>query len=131
MNIISLVFLFCVILCMGASYLFYYYKYGKLARYFLVNLYRFPSSYILMIITYGFRPFLKEIIHAVFYEEWILQLYFLSGVEVIMMITILTFEIVSDNHKSRLILILELMYSGSLVSMNILLLFKHEYVAHD
>ena len=49
------------------SYRLYYGNYKKLAKYFLVNLYRFPKSYILMTILYGMRPFLKGCTHALLY----------------------------------------------------------------
>ena len=41
------------------------------------------------------------------------------------------FEIVLDNHKSTLILSIELIYSFALVAMNILLLCKYEYFKED
>lgn len=80
LNAFSIIFIFIIISCVAYSYLLYYYKYGKLARYFLVNMFRFRSSYVLMIITYGVRPFLKGVIHAMFFEEWELQLWLLTGI---------------------------------------------------
>lgn len=67
MNAFSILFLFLVIFATFTSYVIYYTQYGKLARYFLINMYRFPSSYALMIVCYGIRPFLKGIIHAMLY----------------------------------------------------------------
>ena len=54
-----------------------------MARYFLNNLYRFHSSYVLMIIQYGVKPVLKGFIHAFLFEYWVLQVYLLLGMEVI------------------------------------------------
>ena len=48
-----------------------------------------------------------------------------------MMFTTVLFEIILDNHKSSLILILELMYFTSLVGLNVLLLLKYEYYKHN
>lgn len=70
MNIVPVIFLFIVFSYVVYSYLFYYYKYGIMARYFLVNMYRFQSSYVLMIVTFGVRPFLKGVVHAMLYENW-------------------------------------------------------------
>lgn len=67
--VFTLVMFFIVVISVFCSYLFYYSWYGKLARYFLINLYRFPSSYLLMTILYGFRPFLKGTAHALFYNN--------------------------------------------------------------
>ena len=50
-----------------AAYAVYYVNYGKLARYFLINMYRFPSSYVIMTLLHGVRPFLKGLAHALFY----------------------------------------------------------------
>ena len=41
-----------------------------------------------MIILYGFRPFIKGLIHAIFYDHWILQLYLLSGVELVLIVVL-------------------------------------------
>lgn len=80
MNAFNVFFIFIIIVCVTCSYTFYYYKYEKLARYFLVNMYRFQSSYLLMIICYGVRPFLKGLMHAILYEYWELQIWSLVGV---------------------------------------------------
>ena len=74
-----------------ASYFLYYQEYGKLARYFLVNMFRFPSSYALMVILYGLRPFLKGTVHALMYNNWCLQIWLLFGVELAIWITMLGF----------------------------------------
>lgn len=65
--ILTLVMFFLVLFSTFSSYAIYYSWYGKLARYFLVNMYRFPSSYALMIIIYGIKPFLKGFAHAFFH----------------------------------------------------------------
>jgi hypothetical protein len=74
-----------------SSYAIYYSSYKKLARYFLANMYRFPTSYALMIILYGVRPFLKGSVHALFYENYVLQLGLLIGIEVLMIIITIAF----------------------------------------
>ena len=78
-----------------------------------------------MTIVYGIKPYLKGAIHALFYDEWVLQIWLLIGVELLVVFIILVFEIVLDNHKSTLILCIELIYSFALVSLNLLLLCKH------
>ena len=82
-----------------------------------------------MTVTFGIRPFLKGIIHALLFEHWIAQIWSLIGIEIVMVIIIVLFEIVLDSHKSRLILLFELLYSFSLIGVNVLLLLKHEYLA--
>ena len=54
-------------------------------------MYRFESSYVLMIILYGFRPFLKGIVHAFFFDDWALQLWFLAGIELLIMGVVIGF----------------------------------------
>ena len=103
------------------------YRYGKLARYFLSNLFRFPSSYVLMIFNFGLKPFLKGLIHSIFYDYWVLQLYLLSGVEVAITVLVVSWELILERHKSRMILIFEVFYSLCLVALNCLILCKHEY----
>ena len=130
----SILTIFCAFIVFGCticSYWTYYYQYHKLGRYFLSNMYRFKSSYVLMTITYGCRPFLKGLAHAMFFENWNLQIWVLIGIEVSTLIIIVLFEIVLDNHKSRLTLLFEILYSLSLVGMNVLLLLKHEYFASN
>ena len=80
MQAFTFLFMFVVILCTLCSYLAYYYQYGKLARYFLSNMYRFKSSYVLMTVVYGVKPFLKGAVHALFFEMWDLQIWFLLGI---------------------------------------------------
>jgi hypothetical protein len=82
-----------------AAYGIYYVSYGKLGRYFLNNLYRFPSSYVIMTFLYGVRPFLKGFTHALFYENNFLQLWLLLSTEaedtiIIAMISIICVKII-------------------------------------
>ena len=79
--LVSLSFLMLFFITVGSIiiYPYYYSQYGKLARYFLSNMFRFRSSYILMVLTYGIRPLLKGFIHAILYEHWEAQIYALMG----------------------------------------------------
>ena len=77
MQVLMMVMLFLVVLGAFSSYLWYYREYGKLARYFLVNMFRFPSSYRLMILLYGVRPFLRGAIHALMFYHWSTQVWML------------------------------------------------------
>ena len=77
MQVLMIVMFFLVLLAAFASYLWYYREYEKLARYFLVNMFRFPSSYKLMILLYGVRPFLKGTIHALMFYHWPTQIWML------------------------------------------------------
>ena len=105
MQALTILFGLVILLVTVCSYLCYYYQYGKLARYFLSNMYRFKSSYVLMTITFGVRPFLKGLVHAAFFEQWNLQIWFLIGIELTIISVIILFEIILDNHRSRLILL--------------------------
>ena len=87
----TICFMFIVLVTTITSYLFYYYHYGKMARYFLSNMYRFKSSYVLMTITFGVRPFLKGLVHAKFFDNWNLQIWLLIGIELTIMIIIIFF----------------------------------------
>ena len=77
MQVLMMVIFFMVVLGAFSSYLWYYREYGKLARYFLVNMFRFPSSYGLMILLYGVRPFLRGAIHALMFYHWSTQVWML------------------------------------------------------
>ena len=112
-------------------YFIYYCEYGKLARYFLVNLFRFPSSYVLMTIMYGFRPFLKGAIHAVLYDHWVIQMWMLIGVELAIIFLIFFFEFNYDSHKSKLLFMMDISYFMSLILLNLLMLCKYEYFRED
>ena len=79
-NAFSILFMFVVVYCVFCSYRLYYNYYTKLARYFLSNLYRFKTSYILMTVTFGIRPFLKGIVHAMLFEHWLAQIWSLIGI---------------------------------------------------
>ena len=68
-NAFAILFMFAVVYCVFCSYRLYYNYYARLARYFLSNMYRFKTSYILMTVTFGVRPFLKGIVHALLFEH--------------------------------------------------------------
>ena len=57
-------FMFFVILFAFAGFYMMHYFYGRLAKYFLDNLYRIKGAFTLMTYIYGVRPFLKGIIHS-------------------------------------------------------------------
>ena len=82
-----------------------------------------------MIIVYGVKPFLKGVGHAMLYEEWEIQIWFLAGVEAVAALTIIIFEIKYRNYESRFIFILELLFSSLLIGLNVLLLMKYKYLA--
>lgn len=77
LQVLMLAMFFFVVVGAFARYLLYYQEYGKLAKYFLVNMFRFPSSYTLMIIVYGVKPFLKGAVHALMYDRWETQMWLL------------------------------------------------------
>jgi hypothetical protein len=129
--LLAVTMFFLVVFTAFISYALYYFWYGKLSRYFLLNMYRFPSSYLLMIFLYGIRPFMKGLAHAMFYSSFVSQLQVLAAIEVSMILLTLGFEVFIGNHKSRKILTFELLYMGCLVILNILLLLKHHYLVED
>ena len=106
-------------------------KYKKLARYFLVNLYRFPKSYILMVIVYSIRPFLKGCIHSLLYDNWELQLILLGSVEIVTIIIIILFESFLECHKSMIVLGIETLYMLGFACLNGFLLCKHKYFPQE
>ena len=130
-KVLTILFLFVVAGCALCSYWAYYCQYGKLGRYFLSNMYRFKSSYLLMTLTFGIRPFSKGLVHAMFFESWNLQIWLLVGIEALTLILIILFEIVLDSHKCRVTLFFEVLYSFALIAMNVLLLCKHDYFSHN
>ena len=126
--LVSILMFFLVFFSMLVSYIIFYSWYGKLARYFLINMYRFPSSYYLMILLYGIRPFLKGFIHAFFHHHFVLQIWLLIGVEVLVLTLTLSFQYFLENHKVIKILTLEILSMIALVALNYLILLKHHYL---
>ena len=113
------------------SYSHYYREYGKLAKYFLANMFRFKTSYILMTIAYGVRPFLKGSIHALMYNNWVAQVWMLMGTEISILLIILIFEFNFDNHRSKPVFFIDMLYYSGLVALDLLFLMKYEYFKND
>ena len=99
---LGIVMMFITVIGAVSSYFVYYYRYKKLAKYFLVNMFRFPSSYGLMIVVYGLQPFFKGAIHAILYENWYYQIWGLMGLEITIFLTVLIFEFIKGNHRSKI-----------------------------
>ena len=127
LQVLVILMLLLVGLTAFASYSLYYYDYGKLAKYFLCNLFRFKSSYVLMTIMYGVRPLLKGTLHALLFEHWEIQIWSLLGVELVIQIIILGFEFKYDNHRSKPLFMMNTLYYWNLILLNILLLLKYKY----
>lgn len=125
LQLVGILMLVLVIIGTFSSYAVYYSEYGKLAKYFLCNMFRFKSSYVLMMITYGVRPFLKGITHSILYEKWEIQMWTLIGIEALILISLLVFEFKFDNHRSKPVFMMDAIYSGSFLILNLLLLFKY------
>ena len=85
-------------------------------------MFRFRSSYVLMTVAYGLRPFLKGAIHALLYNNWVVQMWMLIGVETFILVVILVFEFGFDNHRSKSVFMMNTLYYSSLVLLNLLLL---------
>ena len=128
MQVLMMVMLFLVVLGAFSSYFWYYREYGKLARYFLVNMFWFPSSYGLMILLYGFRPFLKGTIHALMFYHWPTQVWMLFATELVILLMMLVWEFACDSHRSKPVFMMDATYSGCLVLLNVLFLLKYEYL---
>ena len=123
--------MFLTIIATFCSYSFYYTEYGKLAKYFLCNMFRFRSSYVLMIILYGVRPFAKAVVHALLFNHWEIQMWMLFGIEVIILLITLVFEFNFDNHKSKPVFMMDISYYSCLVILNLLFLCKYNYFKRD
>ena len=91
LQVLVIFMFFLVILTTFASNSIYYYDYRKLAKYFLCNLFRFKSSYVLMTIMYGVRPLMKGTLHALLFEHWEIQIWCLLGVELVIQVVVLAF----------------------------------------
>ena len=74
LQILAILVFFLTLISAFWGYSMYYSEYGKLAKYFLCNMFRFPTSNNLMTILYGVRPFLKDIVHALMFNHWELQM---------------------------------------------------------
>ena len=130
-QVLMIVMFFLVLLGAFTSYLWYYREYGKLARYFLVNMFRFPSSYRLMILLYGVKPFLKGSIHALMFYHWPTQIWLLFATELFIFFMMLLFEFIFDNHRSKPVFMMDATYSGCLIILNLLFLFKYRFYKGD
>ena len=131
LQVLTILIAFIVVMATFASYSHYYNQYGKLAKYFLANMFRFKSSYALMTIAYGLRPFLKGVIHALLYNNWVVQMWMLMGVETFILIIILVFEFNFDNHRSKPVFMMDTLYYSGLVVLDLLFLMKYEYFKKD
>ena len=80
-----------------------------------------------MTIVYGLKPFAKGIIHAMLYEEWVVQVWLLLGVELLTVVIILVFEFRNDNHRSKVVFMVDVAYSGCFIILNLFLLLKYGY----
>ena len=129
--IMGIVMLFITVVVSLSSFFLYYIQYEKLARYFLINLFRFPSSYGLMVIVYGLKPLVKGAIHALAYEQWQLQIWLLIGAELLILIIMFIFEFRNDNHKSKLVFMMDVSSSGYMALLNFIILCKYEYFKED
>ena len=127
LQVLMMLMFFLVVLAAFGCYLWYYREYGKLAKYFLVNMFRFPSSYRLMIPLYGVRPFLKGTIHALMFYHWSTQVWMLFATELVMLLIILICEFACDSHRSKPVFMMDATYSGCLLLLNVLFLLKYEY----
>ena len=78
---LMLFFMFFVVLFAVGGFFLMYYLYGKLAKYFLDNLYRIKGAFFLMTYVYGLRPFVKGVIHSELYYHSTAQLVCLACVE--------------------------------------------------
>ena len=94
-------------------------------------MFRFKSSYALMIIAYGARPFIKGIIHALMYNNWVAQMWMLAGVEILILTVILVFEFRFDNHRSKPVFMMDSVYYSCLIILDLLFLMKYEYFKKD
>ena len=127
LQVLMIVMFFLVVLAAFGCYFWYYREYGKLARYFLVNMFRFPSSYGLMILLYGVRPFLKGTIHALMFYHWSTQVWMLFATELTILLIMLVWEFTCDNHRSKPVFMMDVSYSTCLMMLNILFLCKYKY----
>ena len=125
LQVLMILMFFLVTVGAFSIYWIYYKEYGKLAKYFLQNMFRFKTSYVLMIVTFGVRPFLKGAVHALLYENWELQIYLLISVELLVQLIVLVFEFKFDSHRSKVIFMLDTLYFWSLILLNILFLLKY------
>ena len=131
LQVLTVLIFFIVLMATFASYSHYYTKYGKLAKYFLANMFRFKSSYALMTIAYGVRPFLKGVVHALLYNNWVVQMWVLVGVEILILVIILVFEFNFDSHRSKPVFMMDILYYSALVVLDLLFLMKYEYFKKD
>ena len=131
LQVLVILMFFIVGLTTFASYSLYYYDYGKLAKYFLCNLFRFKSSYVLMTIMYGVRPLLKGTLHALLFKHWEVQIWCLLGVELVIQIIVLGFELKYDSHRSKPLFMMNTLYYWNLILLNILLLLKYKYFSEN
>ena len=88
---VSAVFGFLFVLYTIAIYHIYKHLYERLSKYYLNNLFRFGSSFVLMTLIYGFRPLFRGIVHALLYSHPELQLHVLALIELLTVITLCCF----------------------------------------
>jgi hypothetical protein len=76
----STLLFFITIFAAFGGYLLIYCRYGGLGKYFLLNMNNKTSSYVLMNLSYGIKPFVKGLVHSILFEEPCFQLYCLMAI---------------------------------------------------
>ena len=131
LQVLMVLMFFLTVVASFCSYFWYFREYREKAKYFLVNMFRFPSSYGLMIVVYGAKPFLKGSIHALMYAHWQTQVWMLFGTELLILIVVFLFEFNFDNHRSKPVFMMNSLYNSSLLCLNLLFLLKYRYFKGD
>ena len=119
-----LLFMFFVVLFAVGGFFLMYYLYGKLAKYFLDNLYRIKGAFFLMTYIYGLRPFLKGIIHSELYSHNTTQLICLACVEFFACFVMVLSEVRNGVYIFKTVFLFELVFYFSLGLFNLALLFS-------
>lgn len=111
---------FLLVFCVS-GYTLYFHFYAKLSSYFLDNLYRLHSSFLIVTTIYGVRPLLRGIMHAFLGEYTVIQLFSIAGIDLVTIFLIVIVEFKRKVYISKCGLLCDLIYYISLMLFNLLL----------
>ena len=125
----TITFGFLLIMYIFSIYFIYKFSYNNLSKYFLDSVYRLDSSFILVTIIYGYRPFLRGCIHALLFSFNNTQLFALAGIEGLTMFSLIFFQQGYGCHKCKIAFSLKAGYHFLFLILN--LVFVLEKLTHN
>lgn len=115
---VSTVFGFFFVVYCVVVYHIYKTLYHRLSKYYLNNMFRFGSSFVLMTLVYGIRPLLRGIAHSLLYNHQIVQLHVLAVVELLTVVVMVVFQFGCQCHRFKAAMFFKIVYHLAFCLLN-------------